>query len=376
MDNENEIKNTGRNPNNLTVQKSNALTSLWKSKLTLAEFKILDTYLSRINSRIPEKKTVLFNKGKLENLLGVKRIRREELESRLINLMSNVVEVTDKDEKKGFKLITLFEEADAELDDDGLWQIKLTCTDTAMKYIFNIEHIGYLRYKLRCITSLKSRQAYILFMYLEMNRFRKEWEIDIEELKELLGCKNSETYKQYKRFNDLVLKRIHRELHERTECKYEYVAVKKGRYTVAIRFIVETNPLIEVDYSNPNDCENQENLWISVLCDDETDICEFNENELDILRNLLKNMPKSMLTSDNEKDINIARADYIALKYAMMNNQKSKINDRFAYLKKMIEKDIEKNKQKKEKKDNSFNNFQQRTYDYEALEKEMLGNIK
>lgn len=33
----------------LTVQKSNPLFGLWRSELTLAEFKIIDTYLSRID---------------------------------------------------------------------------------------------------------------------------------------------------------------------------------------------------------------------------------------------------------------------------------------------------------------------------------------
>lgn len=37
------------NEDKLTVQKSLPLFSLWRSELTLAEFKILDTYLSRID---------------------------------------------------------------------------------------------------------------------------------------------------------------------------------------------------------------------------------------------------------------------------------------------------------------------------------------
>ena len=70
----------------LTVQKSLPLFALWRSELTLAEFKILDTYLSRIDSHKPEKRTVMFEKGELEKLLGVKRIRTEELDERLKHL--------------------------------------------------------------------------------------------------------------------------------------------------------------------------------------------------------------------------------------------------------------------------------------------------
>ena len=41
------------NEDKLTVQKSLPLFALWRSELTLAEFKILDTYLSRIDSHKP-----------------------------------------------------------------------------------------------------------------------------------------------------------------------------------------------------------------------------------------------------------------------------------------------------------------------------------
>ena len=144
------------NEDKLTVQKSLPLFALWRSELTLAEFKILDTYLSRIDSHKPEKRAVMFEKGELEKILGVKKINNQDLETRLKHLMGNVIEIPDESMKKGFRLVTLFEEAVAEQDDYGLWQVKLECTQKAMKYFFNIENLGYLRYKLRCITSLTS----------------------------------------------------------------------------------------------------------------------------------------------------------------------------------------------------------------------------
>ena len=161
------IETLGKNTDKLIVQKSLPLFELWQSKLTLPEFKILDTYLSRIDSHKPDKRVVVFGKGELESILGVKKINNTELERRLTHLMGNVIKIPDKTEKKGFRLVTLFEEAVAEQDDYGLWQVKLECTQKAMKYFFNIENLGYLRYKLRCITSLSSRYTYIMFIYLE-----------------------------------------------------------------------------------------------------------------------------------------------------------------------------------------------------------------
>ena len=238
------------NEDKLTVQKSLPLFALWRSELTLAEFKILDTYLSRIDSHKPEKRAVMFEKGELEKILGVKKINNQDLETRLKHLMGNVIEIPDESMKKGFRLVTLFEEAVAEQDDYGLWQVKLECTQKAMKYFFNIENLGYLRYKLRCITSLTSRYTYIMFIYLEANRFRKSWDVPLDELKQILDCDKEETYKAFKRFNDLILKKVQKEMHEKTECRYSYEPIKKGRSVVAVHFEVETLPkasLEEVD---------------------------------------------------------------------------------------------------------------------------------
>ena len=233
------------NEDKLTVQKSLPLFALWRSDLTLAEFKILDTYLSRINSHKPEKRAVIFEKGKLEKLLGVQKINNKELEERLKHLMGNVVKIPDKDERKGFRLISLFEEAVAEQDDYGLWQVKLECTQKAMKYIFNIENLGYLRYKLRCITSITSRYTYIMFIYLESNRFRKSWEVPLAELKEILNCDKEELYKEFKFFNQKILKRVQKEMHEKTECRYSYEPIKSGKRVIAIRFTIQES---DADY--------------------------------------------------------------------------------------------------------------------------------
>lgn len=136
-----------RNEDKLTVQKSLPLFALWRSELTLAEFKILDTYLSRIDSHKPEKRAVMFEKGELEKILGVKKINNQDLETRLKHLMGNVIEIPDESMRKGFRLVTLFEEAVAEQDDYGLWQVKLECTQKAMKYFLTS------RTSVICVTS-------------------------------------------------------------------------------------------------------------------------------------------------------------------------------------------------------------------------------
>lgn len=335
----------------LTVQKSLPLFALWRSELTLSEFKILDTYLSRIDSHKPDKRQVLLTKGEIEEALGVQKINNTDLKARLKHLMGNVVEVPDKDTKKGFRLVTLFEEAEAEQDDNGLWQVKLECTQKAMKFFFNVENLGYLRYKLRCITSLTSRYTYIMFIYLEANRFRKSWEVELEELKSILACEDEEYAKEFKYFNRDVLKKVQKEMHEKTECRYTYEPVKKGRKVVAIRFTVETLPKLTID----SDYDlNQYTLddWQSNKRDE---IChgfsspefeDFTQEQLELLKDLGWSRKRDAdyqkhkaLLNDTVLACEYAVSDYLRQTIIMAKTRHPK--NLFLYVKKMVESDGE-----------------------------------
>lgn len=368
------------NEDKLTVQKSLPLFALWRSELTLSEFKILDTYLARINSHKPEKRAVMFEKGELEKLLGVQKINNKELEERLKHLMGNVVKIPDRDNKKGFRLITLFEEAVAEQDNYGLWQVKMECTQKAMKYIFNIENLGYLRYKLRCITSITSRYTYIMFIYLEANRFRKSWEVPIDELKEILACDKEETYKQFKRFNDLILKKVQKEMLEKTECRYSYEPIKKGRSVVAIRFTVETLPKLTIDSDyDPNQFtledlqnDNTKDVWVSAL--EKDGVSEFTQEQINEIREVLVTIPEYKLPEDT--DIQFRRYRYMTQKYAVLNRvaSETKIKNRFLYFMKMLKSDTNANaKQTYDPNSTSAHGYQERKYDEDFYKKLVKG---
>lgn len=332
----------------LTVQKSLPLFSLWRSELTLAEFKILDTYLSRIDSHKPDKRTVVFEKGELENLLGVKRIRTEELDERLKHL-GTPIKLNDPNSKsKRFTRISLFEKSVAEQDDFGLWQVELTASQSAMKYFFNVDNLGYLRYKLRCITSLTSRYTYIMFIYLEANRFRKSWDVPLDELKQILDCDKEETYKAFKRFNDLILKKVQKEMHEKTECRYSYEPVKKGRSVVAVHFEVETLPKLTVeDYDqNQYTIDDWQNSKRDDICHgfSSPEFEDFTDEQLELLKDLGWSKKRDAdyqkhkaLLNDTVLACEYAVSDYLRQAIIMAKTRHPK--NLFLYVKKMVEND-------------------------------------
>lgn len=234
-----------KNPEKMIIQKSNLLQSLSQTSMTLSELKILDAYLTHINSHELDKRYVRFEKGELERLLGITRIHQKELTKRVKNLFQ-VIEIRDERKSNGFKCISLFEEAECEQDENGLWQVSLMCTTSAMEYIFNIENIEYLKYRLKNIINLISKYSYILYLYLEDNQndgSRKKLEIDLDELKKIMNC-TAESYSRYKEFNDKILKKCQKEINQKTTLNFTYTSVKRGRKVVGIVFDVEKQPNI------------------------------------------------------------------------------------------------------------------------------------
>ena len=337
----------GKNSENHLIQKSNPLLSLSQTNMTLPELKILDIYLSRIDSHDEDKRTVQLKKGEIESCLGISRILKPDLEKRLRNL-AQVVKIEDETDLNGFKLVSLFEEIDAWQDDDGLWQISLTCTSRAREYIFNIDNIGYLRYRLANVINLTSRYSYVLYLYLEHNRYRKSWEIELDELKAMLRCE-AETYNQFYRFNDLVLKKCHKELMEKTTLRFTYSSVRRGRAVRTIRFTVETLPPPEVpDQLSFADITTKSDDQIEFLrsaCTPSGAVePEFSRAEIEQLFEVLVMVDSNILPcpKDYPFDIEFRRYHYLRQKYTAMNNRSPKkepIQHRFSYLLTLVKND-------------------------------------
>lgn len=306
------------------VQKSRPIQSLTETDLTLSEFKLLDTYLALINSRDPDSRSVCLRSGEVEKLLDVTKISKENLETRLRGLFK-VVKIVDDNAPDGFRLISLFEEAEAVSGDDGRWAITLTCTKSAKDYIFNIENLGYLKYRLKNIVGLRSRYSYVLYLYLEKNRFRGSWEIALSELKDILNC-STESYKAFKVFNDRVLKLCQKELLSKTNIVYDYVPVKEGRTVTAIRFSVKGAQNEEL-ISPPAEYSSDSLDFLADACNR-----EFSDEQMKLLFDLV-----SARLPDDDKGFD--RYHYLKKIYDEMTLRQP--NNRFAYLKRMIEIDME-----------------------------------
>lgn len=206
---------------------------LWKNKdnISMAELKILDVYMSAINSHNVDTKQVIIDREHLNDVLG-SHYTAEDLRELFGKILELIIRVEDN------KLISLFSMAEIQKDENSDYQVNLMCSEPAQEYFFNLDNIGYFSYKLKNTLAINSVYSYLLFNYLEMNRFRVTWEVSIDELRQILRC-TDESYKKFKVFNDKVLKKVQKELNENTSCKYFYETIKQGRYVKDIRFTLE-----------------------------------------------------------------------------------------------------------------------------------------
>lgn len=328
------------------IQKTNPLQTLSQTNLTLLDLKILDTYLARIDSHKPEKRYVRFEKGEIEEILGVEKINKIDLINHLKRLFQPIeIHLTETKSQ----LVPLFEKATLEKDDYGVWQVDLACHEDAMKFIFNPENLKYFKYRLGNVIKLTSRYSYVLYLYLEQHRKKEEWNVPLDELKQILNCKGS-SYNAFFDFNDKVLKKSWKEINEKTTLKYDYTAIRKGRSVVAVNFQIakqigkysksEQLALPSTDIiedENVRQYGSEQLTELAGACD-----FDFDKQQIEMIFEILKRtqIAKDTLTdSQHYGRVFYLKEQYTKFKIFEKNNINNgkPIKNRFAYFKKMLE---------------------------------------
>lgn len=206
------------------------ITSNEKVSVTLEEYKLFFTYLSKINpmQKIGEsKKMVVFTKKDYEKLLGVKRIRNETMKKIADGLfnMSFCCQGETQIEEVKFRL---FDSCSAGYDNNGEYVIAIQCSQKSEKLFFDVTRFGYISSQLKNLIYLSSNYTVSLYCLILTNAYKKEFCITVDELKKYLRCENKETYDTYKNFNKLLLKKSVAEINAKTNLTVEYKAGTKS----------------------------------------------------------------------------------------------------------------------------------------------------
>lgn len=216
------------------VQKSDPLVLMRSVPFSLGELKVLDTYISRINAADDSRTTVIFTKAEYEELMGISKINAEVLKKHAEGLLGKIVTLEMPD--KSFLKFVLFTAAHYHLDNCGVPIIELSCSPQAKDLFFCIGKYHYFKYALENIINLTHKASYLLYIYVLHNRYRGEWELSLDELRDsVLDYKGQ--YQEYKVFKRDVLEVAVKEINKKTDCHFAYEAIKRGRRVVKIKFI-------------------------------------------------------------------------------------------------------------------------------------------
>lgn len=334
------------------VQKSDPLVLMRSVPFSLGELKVLDTYISRINAADDSRTTVTFTKDEYEKLMGISKINAEVLKKHVEGLLGKIV--TLEMPNKSFLKFVLFTAAYYHLDDYGVPVIELSCSPQAKDLFFCIGKYHYFKYALENVINLTHKASYLLYIYVLHNRYRGEWELSLDELRnDVLDCKEQESYQEYKIFKNRVFDPAVKEVNKKTDCHFEYEAIRRGRKVAQIKFIYHSQQLLVDDVANSIPVENDESEidWeqfygleqLAILA--EGCAYEFNKEEMEQISRVLVriHIPKDQMSGSQI----FGKQFYLREKYAALNaeaakkakNNEKPIRNRFKYFLKMLEDD-------------------------------------
>ena len=324
--------------------------------------KLFNIYLSLINPRDDNYYIVGFSKSSVEKALNLERIRPKVAKKYADSLLNPVIVPTLGDENNTIieDKIVLFDRSTCLLAPNGQYWFFLSCSQAGKKYLFNIDGLGYIKYKLENVLKLNSKYSMALYFYIEKNSYRRSWIVDFEELKTILGC-TSKTYEHFKAFNNQVLTPSSKEVNEKTDTSFEYEAIKQGPWVTQIRFIYKNNnSTYENNQKSPKYNES-----------------EYNEDLIGRIMNILKLGKESVVAIIKAAEDNGIPVEDILI-YANFVASSNNINNKVGYMitifrKKDFQeyiKDYYKNPSKYNK--NSFNDFKQSMTDEKLDEIERM----
>ncbi|MCB2295438.1 replication initiation protein [Clostridium algoriphilum] len=336
---------------NFLVTKSNYFIMNTSYDLSLEEQKIILTLASMVQPTDEEFKSYIFKISDFMKLVGVvDKSKYTEIPKITKELMKKVFEI-----KEGNTIIQTAWLSGVRYE-KGSGKVILKFNPDLKPYMIKLSST-FTQYKLANILSMKSKYSSRIYEILKCNEFKKQGyiEIEIEELRKLL--KADVIYPLYADFKRFIILRTQKELRKLTDISFDFEEIKTGRKVTTLKFYIETNkitPLLKTAH---------EEVSATIMELEE-------ENPLEKIMSIMR---ESKITSLEAKKLNdTANGDIhkIKEKYHLAQNT-PKIDSVVGWMIKAIKDDYQVPKRKT--KTGTFNDYEQRNYDFDDLEKKLLG---
>lgn len=343
--------------NKLVVQANTLIEASYKLKPSQQKF--LRVMASMIDFGDEDFKMYEFKVSELMKLYGIKdQSKYSEIPKQTKELMGNVLTFKDEKSEVLVPFLSFYKH------EKGEGTIKVQFHPFLKPfYLYLNKENPFTKYKLKNIVSLKSTYSIRFYELLKQYEGIKSRILTIEELRQIFKIEPSE-YARYNDFKRKVILQAQKELPLKTDISFDFEEIKTGRKVTALKFYIHQNKMNII-----NEPTTLDEVSATVLEDKIQD--DFNlEDGIKTIVNMMK--AHNINGSEAIKIYKSANGNmnHISKIYSHFKNKNA---DNFVALMIKMVKPGEFNEPKKVLKKTSFNNFKGRDYDYEDLERKLLG---
>lgn len=328
---------------NYIIKKSNYFIMNSNYDLSLEEQKLILTLASMVQPDDEEFKPYKFRIFEFMKLLGVDtKTKYTEVPKITKELMKKVFEIQEEDNLIQTAWIS------SAVYKKGSGYVELTFSPYLKPYMLKLNTM-FTQYKLTNILSMKSKYSPRIYEILKCNEFKKQGyvELGVEELRKLLKAEN--IYPRYNDFKRKIILQTQKELKKISDISFEFEEIKTGRKVTSIKFYIK--------------CNKKNNV--------KEEICAtFEEtNYIEQVKSIFHEEISS-LQAKQIFDVSKGNIELIKEKYQIAK-QTNNINNLVGWIIEALKRDYKEPIGKT--KEDKFNDFEQRQYDFVDLERRLLG---
>jgi len=212
----------------------------------------------------------------------------------------------------------------------------------------------YTSYKLENILSLKSKYSIRLYEILKSNLFKKCIDIELQDLKNMVGA-NEKSYNTYANFKSKVILQAQKELAEKTDINFNYEEIKTGRKVTSIKFNINSNA--------KGKAMNETAATVAEVKEDHNDMDLIKQLQEIFVNHSITEHEASCILKDANNNINLINQCY---QYSLTKD----VPNLVGYMRTLVKGF---NEPKGNVKEDRFNDYEQREYDFDELERKLLG---
>ncbi|NFO48634.1 replication initiation protein [Clostridium botulinum] len=340
---------------NYLVTKSNYFIMNSSYDLSLEEQKIILTLASMVQPSDEEFKPYIFKISEFMELLGVDtKTKYSEIPKITKELMKKVIEI-----QEGNTLLQV-SWLNSVRYEKGSGMVTLKFSPDLKPYMLQLKE-KFTQYQLANVLSMKSKYSPRVYEILKCNEFKKQGyiEIEVEDLRKLI--KADTVYPKYNDFKRYVIERTQKELRKISDISFDFEEIKTGRKITSVKFYIKPNKKANA----PKPITDE--VSVTVTQDNKLDLQKGIESIISMMRKHKITASEAMaIYKDGEGNLN-----HIAKIYEHFKNKQA--DDTFVGLIRKMVRPGAFNEPKKSSGTSSFNNFKAREYDYDSLEKKLLG---